>query len=515
MPELDQRLRELLDAGAPVTLEEVQRRRAPRLRPGFGHGRIVAVVTVPAAVALAVVLAFTVGSGSGSSSVAVGPSASPGSAPITATVSLQRRTVTAGAWVRGQVVVDNRTARALTLCPATPFVAAGVTPASGGGLWTGYAPLTGGCHAIRLLPGKNRFPLKVATTASTCSQSSSGEATAPSAVTAPTSVTVPTCPASGVAPLAAGLYRVLVHLAGLPAGSRQPPGVPIRLLAAATTCTPISVAEGSTTSDLPCPSHTLVVPDLIGASTPTAAGKLSGIGLSANVVYANSTSIPLGHVISTNPAAGDTVAARSAVTITSSLGAPATTEGQQTVTIGPVQLSIPATWDVASEACPGKHPTLYLGAFPGYCSPSAKPDPAGSVLILLPTHRPTWALPPAGTTINGIAVDNNANAYYLPSVGVTLQAIGPLGDKALNTLTTATSPPAGGQVQISIGNNAPSTGIVELAPTAPSHTTYLAPTSAGGTASLSLPTGSYRASGDTCTGTVVIHAHTTTQLHCP
>lgn len=509
MAELEERLRALLDGAAPVSLEEVQRRRAPRLRPGFGRGRFAALAVVPVAVVLAVVLVVTVGRGGRSSSVAVGPLAPTGSVPVTATVTLEHRAVTAGTWLRGQVVVDNHTTGTLELCPSMSFITAGVTSSSG--LWTGYAPLTGGCHTVRLKPGKQRFPLKVATTASACSRSSAETAT-PTGATAPTA-TIPTCPATGMPPLAAGRYRVVVHLAGLPAGSRQPAAVPIRLLAAAA-CTPISVAEGSTTSDLSCPSQTVAVPDLIGASTPTAAGKLSGIGLSVNVVYANSTVVPKGHVISTDPAPGATVAARSAVTITSSLGLLTPAQGDQTVRIGPVQLSIPASWHIAAAACPAKQPTLYLGAYPGYCPPGVKPDPAGS-LIVLPTRRPSWALPAAGTTINGIAVDNNANAYYLPSVGITLQAVGSLGDKAIDTLTPAATSPTGGQLRITIGNSASPTGIVELTPSTPSHTTYLAAIGSGATASLSLPAGRYHASGDTCTGTVVIRPSTRTQLHCP
>lgn len=74
------------------------------------------------------------------------------------------------------------------------------------------------------------------------------------------------------------------------------------------------------------------------------------------------------------------------------------------------------------------------------------------------------------------------------------------------SLTAAASPPVGGQVQISIGNNTPSTGIVELDPPARPTPSSSSPSAPAEQHRSPRPSAAYRASGNTCTGTVVLPA---------
>lgn len=84
------------------------------------------------------------------------------------------------------------------------------------------------------------------------------------------------------------------------------------------TCEPITVYEGSSTHNIACPSVTVILPDLIGMSTPTAAAKLSGLGVFVNVINNSSSSAPKGTVIAMSPAPGSVIASRSIVTIDNS-----------------------------------------------------------------------------------------------------------------------------------------------------------------------------------------------------
>jgi hypothetical protein len=87
-----------------------------------------------------------------------------------------------------------------------------------------------------------------------------------------------------------------------------------------TPCPAEYATDGAVTNTIPCPSVRVTIPDLAGMSTPSAAGELSGLGLSVNVVNVSSTSIPPGQVVAVLPVAGAVVAARSTVTLENSLG---------------------------------------------------------------------------------------------------------------------------------------------------------------------------------------------------
>lgn len=83
-------------------------------------------------------------------------------------------------------------------------------------------------------------------------------------------------------------------------------------------CEPITVYEGTSKYNIACPSVTVTLPNLIGMSTPTAAGKLSGLGVVVNVINTPSSLAPKGTVISMTPAPVSVVASRSIVTIENS-----------------------------------------------------------------------------------------------------------------------------------------------------------------------------------------------------
>jgi hypothetical protein len=74
-------------------------------------------------------------------------------------------------------------------------------------------------------------------------------------------------------------------------------------------------ANGQTSSTIPCQSTTLVLPNVIGAVTPTAVGQLSGLGVDVVIQNVHSRTIPPGHIVSTSPQAGTTVHARQPVVV--------------------------------------------------------------------------------------------------------------------------------------------------------------------------------------------------------
>jgi hypothetical protein len=83
-------------------------------------------------------------------------------------------------------------------------------------------------------------------------------------------------------------------------------------------CTPGYEYNGSTKTPVPCPSVMVTLPNLVGVSTPTAAGELSSLGVELNVVNDSTSSAPKGTVISMSPKPGSIVHARSMVTILNS-----------------------------------------------------------------------------------------------------------------------------------------------------------------------------------------------------
>jgi hypothetical protein len=80
-------------------------------------------------------------------------------------------------------------------------------------------------------------------------------------------------------------------------------------------CVPESVTDGTATRTIPCQSVSVTLPNVVGMSTPTAAGQLSGLGVVVNVVNADSSTVPAGTIISMTPSSGAVVFSRSTVTI--------------------------------------------------------------------------------------------------------------------------------------------------------------------------------------------------------
>jgi len=88
----------------------------------------------------------------------------------------------------------------------------------------------------------------------------------------------------------------------------------------ALSCKPESVFSetaggGQTITTTPCPSTTLVLPNVVGMVTPTAVGELSGLGVGIVIQNVHSTSVPLGHIVWTSPRGGATVHARQQVVV--------------------------------------------------------------------------------------------------------------------------------------------------------------------------------------------------------
>jgi hypothetical protein len=79
-----------------------------------------------------------------------------------------------------------------------------------------------------------------------------------------------------------------------------------------------SVANGQTIVEIvqiPCPSTTMALPDVVGMVTPTAVGELSGLGLDVVIQNVEHSSTPVGHIVSTSPQGGATVHARQQIVV--------------------------------------------------------------------------------------------------------------------------------------------------------------------------------------------------------
>lgn len=128
-------------------------------------------------------------------------------------------------------------------------------------------------------------------------------------------------PAAGSGPIPVYSRRNLRKMVGhlypgigfVPLGT-SPTLLPCRALKASSVTIGTTGAKETTTQAIPCPSVSVVLPNVVGLSTPTAAGKLSSLGVSVYVVNVASVSPP-GTVVTMSPAAGTRVSARSTVTI--------------------------------------------------------------------------------------------------------------------------------------------------------------------------------------------------------
>lgn len=94
--------------------------------------------------------------------------------------------------------------------------------------------------------------------------------------------------------------------------------VPLGKSPSSLVCIPEYVYNGSKTQSFPCPSVLVTLPNLVGVSTPTAAGEISSLGIYVHVINKSSSSAPKGTVISMSPGPGSVVHARSVVTIRNS-----------------------------------------------------------------------------------------------------------------------------------------------------------------------------------------------------
>ena len=95
---------------------------------------------------------------------------------------------------------------------------------------------------------------------------------------------------------------------------------------ASVACRPEWTIQGTTNGHrtvqlIPCPSAVVTLPNVVGMSTPTAAGELSGLGMSPNVVNVPRGQFPKGTIVAMMPSAGNRVPARSTVTIENATGA--------------------------------------------------------------------------------------------------------------------------------------------------------------------------------------------------
>ena len=72
---------------------------------------------------------------------------------------------------------------------------------------------------------------------------------------------------------------------------------------------------GQTVTTIPCPSTTLILPNVVGMVTPSAVGELSGLGVGVVIQNVHSNSVSVGHIVSTSPEGGTRVHARQQVVV--------------------------------------------------------------------------------------------------------------------------------------------------------------------------------------------------------
>jgi hypothetical protein len=233
MTDLDERIRRLFDAPPALTLEEVKDRRSPRPPKATVVPRRLVAAAVALAVIAAVVIVVAIHFSSTRTTVSVVTPPTNrvrGMPPVEVSIQLDRTVAVAGTAIHGQAVLDNTTRRTITLhaCPAALFITVQLSKTDG---YSSYAPLTGACRTVRLAPGSNRFPVRISTDTTTCTEAA-GQATSSIPACTGHARKIETYPhRSSLPPLAAGIYRALSHVEGLPRGSRQAAPVRVTLLA--------------------------------------------------------------------------------------------------------------------------------------------------------------------------------------------------------------------------------------------------------------------------------------------
>ena len=225
------------------------------------------------------------------------------SPPIKVHITLSEQEVVAGQPISGTVVFTNTTHRAVTVntCALNGWLAVRLTGRVVDS-YPGVGSLLVTCPpSIRLVPGPNRFPVKVITTYGGCVQPQPS-GTAP----APVPICVEVNGRLSQPPLPAGRYVTKLHVVGLGGLTMRPNQVTVVLEA------PVKAPELAPCAETPGTSPKLVtVPNVVGLSSSIAAFPLASACLNAG--YAN----PVGtHVISESPVAGSQVPEYSSVILT-------------------------------------------------------------------------------------------------------------------------------------------------------------------------------------------------------
>jgi hypothetical protein len=126
-------------------------------------------------------------------------------------------------------------------------------------------------------------------------------------------------PAGPIPVYGADLKRLIGHLY---------PGIGYLALGQSPTaavCRPEWTIQGTATGQrtvqlIPCPSVMVMLPNVVGMSTPTAAAELSRLGVSINVVNVPRGPTPRGTIVAMEPSAGTRVSTKSTVTIENATG---------------------------------------------------------------------------------------------------------------------------------------------------------------------------------------------------
>ena len=143
--------------------------------------------------------------------------------PISIRINLKRNRVRAGTLIKGQAIITNRSNMPVTVqqCAADGWLLVGL--ANERIQFDPAVSLVACAPSIKLLPGKNRFPIKVMTTYQECLQPG-GQSL----------IYVPPCVNGNQLPsLPSGTYQTKVVTYGLPTGTPAPASVMVKVAAKA------------------------------------------------------------------------------------------------------------------------------------------------------------------------------------------------------------------------------------------------------------------------------------------
>jgi hypothetical protein len=141
--------------------------------------------------------------------------------PISIKIDLNHRSAKAGTPINGQAIITNQSNMPVTVeqCAVDGWLLVGL--ANKRIQFDPAMPLVACAPTIKLLPGKNRFPIKVMTTYQECLQPGGQSVTY-----------VPPCTnGNQLPPLPRGTYQTKVVMYGLPAGTAAPASVTVKVAA--------------------------------------------------------------------------------------------------------------------------------------------------------------------------------------------------------------------------------------------------------------------------------------------